>query len=193
MHEVRREAKHIRYSREHFAKVETMRAKTETAMSGGSTQLALPGNQVKTDEEEEEEFQKALDEFNGDVGKLLKSLDLDSSEGDDISAFDSNLMLDSEEAVFDQDFNPEQMSELLQQLEAEEPDKVDEEEFAPLPSFNLKKGSKRVNGDVTNQLVQLLDGGDGKSPSDSLAVSKDDLLSDEKIDALWDMVEFGAK
>lgn len=194
MHEVRQEAKHIRFSREHFARVEQLRAQTASSLTE-NTRTALPSGRAKTDEEEELEFQKALEEFNGDVDKLLKSLDLDGSGEDLVSESDANLHLGSEDEAFDQDFDPEQMAELLKQFEADDVagEVGEEEEFAPLPSIAGKSpGYKRVNGDVTNQLVQLLDGGDSKSsPNDTLAVSKEDLLSDEKIDELWDMVEFG--
>lgn len=77
--------------------------------------------------------------------------------------------------------------------DAEESPSPSDEVFAPLPSMlaSLKTnsdGNASKKGELSNDLLSLLDGG-----SSALATTDapQNLFSDAKIDALWDMVEFG--
>lgn len=182
MHEVREEARHIRFSREYFAKADSITKAATTTPSLSATE--------KTDAEEEEEFRRVLEEFDGDVDKLLKSLDLDGSSQESSQVYE-DLPSSPDDDISPEDFDLDEKNEIMRILETQDADRLEPEEFSP-PPFVLKD-TRRVNGDVTNDLVQLIDGGEDESSTKTLANTDDNLLSDEKIDELWDMIEFGTK
>jgi hypothetical protein len=208
MQEVRSEAKHVQFSRDHFAELERKQLLSSSLASVPKIANSNKSgrNTVPAVDDEDEEFAKFMASFDGNVDKLLEQLQLtgDTNESDDESVENneeelmSNRRDDEEDSLSMDDFSMEELDKLLgddndvNDEEAVHVDDQQEDVLAPpawcIPNATVSSTSKH---NVTDELLQLID---GSSEADKAVTPSEALMSqysDERIDELWDMVEFG--
>jgi hypothetical protein len=209
MHAIREEARHIKFSRDHFASEEKKKMEEEEAAkrlatnstSGTSELLRLASAQMKAsgDLNEDEDgvsdadLEKMLADFevSGDMGELMKQFNLSGSDSDDGDESDGGELGDMNlDGLSEEDFirMMSEASDATSTLAVSPSDTEEEEEVFSPPAYIVAAEASR-KGDVNNTLVSMLDG------DDTLVAAGEELLSkysDARIDAMWDMIEFGA-
>ena len=201
MEEVNAEARLINAGREFHEKRKLKENRKALALESKSSPDAKASHLSSEEDFSQEDVDALMEKYDGDVDGLLRALNLsgDDSEGDDEDEDDVNA--EGEDALGEED-----IQELMRQMSDDESTSNEEPEaFSPPPEFRASLSrfegtSSTSKGDVLPELLRALDAGNVDDDSiTSLTTTpavdtdsvEDDMYSDESIDRLWAMVEFG--